>query len=271
MVTFIFRRLRSVFLLFSVFALSACGTIQTIAYTTPNPFPGREIKQVKLMLNVYSLKNPAPTVIYMHGCSGLDGAYLDWKNKLNDWGYNVVMPDSLRSRGVSTACARQGVAGVSHNDRLEDLLEAAKWINTQPWHSGKIGVIGYSMGANAAMNLASNGGVLTSEKQDAYKNTLISAAVAYYPFCSSAHRSADIPTLVLIGAADTWTPPHSCTFIMEVNKNIESIIYPGVHHSFDTPGFNQINRHGHMIKYDAFAAADAERRTRLFFSKYLLN
>ena len=271
MVTFIFRSLRSAFLLFSVFTLSACGTIQTLAYTTPNPLPEREIKQVKLMLNVYGLKNPAPTIIYMHGCSGIDGAYLDWKNKLNDWGYNVVMPDSLRSRGVISACARQGVAGVSHNDRLEDLLETAKWINTQSWHSGRIGVIGFSMGAIAALNLASNGGVLTSAKQDVYQNTLISAAVGYYPFCAPAHRSANIPTLVLVGADDTWTPPHSCAFIMKVNKHIESIIYPGVHHSFDTPGFNQINRHGHVIKYDAFAAADAEGRTKIFFSKHLRN
>lgn len=271
MVTFDYYRLRSLLLIFCVFNLSACGTTNTTAYTTPNPLPDREIKQVKLLINVYKLKNSGPTIVYMHGCSGIDGAYLEWKNKLNDWGYNVVMPDSLRSRGVSSACAKQGVASVSHNDRLEDLMETAKWINSQPWHSGKIGVIGFSMGAIAAMNLASNGGVLTSAKQDVYKNTLISAAVAYYPFCSAAHGSANIPTLVLVGAADTWTPPHSCAFIMEVNKNIESIIYPDVHHSFDTPGFNQINRQGHMVKYDSFAAADAERRAQIFLTKYLLN
>ena len=271
MATLIYKRLRYVFLMFIVFTLSACGTIKTVAYITPNPLPDREIKQIKLLLNVYPLKNPGPTIVYMHGCSGLDGVYLEWKNKLNDWGYNVVIPDSLRSRGVNSACARQGVAGVSHNDRLEDLLETAKWIRTQSWHSGKIGVIGFSMGANAAMNLASNGGVLSSAKQDVYKNTLISAAAAYYPFCSAAHRSATIPVLVLVGAADTWTPPHSCAFIADANKNIESIIYPDVHHSFDVAGLNQVNRHGHTVKYDAFAAGDAEKRTRVFFSKHLLN
>ena len=71
--------------------LSGCVTTDPLRYKQLNPMPAEEAKEVALILNTYPLKTPSPTVIYAHGCSGLDGAYLDWKNKLNDWGYNVLV------------------------------------------------------------------------------------------------------------------------------------------------------------------------------------
>lgn len=262
-------------LLFLVFVLSGCVTTNTIQYRQLNPLPTEEAKQVSLIINTYPLKTPSPTVIYAHGCSGLDGAYLDWKNKLNGWGYNVVQPDSLRSRGTNSACKKSGVANITHNDRLEDILKTAEWVKKQPWHKGKIGVIGFSMGGMAALNLSANGGTLyayTAETpRDVYQNTNISAAIAYYPFCRLDHVKAKIPTLILVGGADSWTPPTWCNYLATENKNIELKIYSNVHHGFDTPGLNQVNRHGHTVKYDANAARDAESRTKAFFEKYLNN
>lgn len=263
------------FLIFFITSLTGCVTNDSIKYTQLNPLLMQTPKQVNLIINSYPLKNQSPTVIYAHGCSGLDGAYLDWKNKLNNWGYNVVQPDSNRSRGINSACASRGVSGVSHYDRLEDLLETAKWIKTQPWHTGKIGVIGYSMGAMASLNLAANGGelhIIKSEtKIDAYKNTDISAVVAYYPYCRLGHKNATIPTLILAGELDDWTPPTLCNLLSQQNTNINSKIYPGAYHSFDTPGFDQVNRHGFRIKYNAIAAFDAENLTKEFFEKHLKN
>ncbi len=252
--------------------LSGCVTTDSLRYKQLNPMPAEEAKEVALILNTYPLKTLSPTVIYAHGCSGLDGAYLDWKNKLNDWGYNVVQPDSLRSRGLTTYC---NVPGSKNNDRIEDLLKTAEWVKEQPWHKGKIGVIGFSLGAMAALNASSNGGDLYIFKPttpfDTYKNINISAAVAYYPLCQPKHRDAKIPTMILIGDADDWTPPIWCGYIAGENEKITLKIYPGVHHAFDTPGYNQINKFGHMIKYDHQAAIDAEQRTKEFFEKYLKN
>lgn len=262
-------------LLFLVSALAGCVTTNTIQYTQLNPLPSQKPKEVSLIINTYPLKTPSPTVIYAHGCSGLDGAYLDWKNKLNGWGYNVVQPDSLRSRGSNSACKANSVGNVTHNDRLEDVLKTAEWVKKQPWHKGKIGVIGFSQGGMAALNLSANGGTLyayTAETpRDVYKNTNISATVAYYPYCQPDHVKAKIPTLILVGESDDWTPPFYCHHLPKENPNIELKIYPGVHHSFDTPGLNQINRYGYMIKYDTDAAEDAEKRTKTFFEKYLKN
>jgi len=255
--------------------LSGCVTTDSLRYKQLNPLPTQKPKEVSLIINTYALENPSPTVIYAHGCSGLNGAYLDWKNKLNDWGYNVVQPDSLRSRGFNTACSSSGLVNVTNNDRLEDVLKTAEWVKKQPWHKGKVGVIGYSMGAVAALNLAGDGGNLYIFKletpRDVYQNINISAAVAYYPSCKPEHVKAKIPTLILVGDSDDWTPPFFCDYLANENPNIDLKIYPSVHHGFDTPGLNYINRYGYTIKYDANAAQDAEKRTKEFFEKQLKN
>lgn len=259
----------------SLALLMGCATTETVRYTQPSTQPTQKAKQVNLKIYTYLLKEPSPTVIYMHGCSGLDGAYLEWKKRLNDWGYNVVMPDSNSSRGFTSACASQGVANVSHNERLEDLLETAQWVSQQPWQRGKIGVIGYSMGAMATLNMSANGGELLlsqpNGKLAAYENKNISAAVAYYPMCRLGHKNAQIPTLIFVGELDTWTPPIHCKTLADQNKNINLTLYPGVYHSFDTPGFDQVNRHGHRIKYDSKAAQDSIIKTQEFLDKYLKN
>ncbi len=254
--------------------LSGCVTTDPLRYKQLNPMPAEEAKEVALILNTYPLKTPSPTVIYAHGCSGLDGAYLDWKNKLNDWGYNVVQPDSLRSRGFNSACKRVGVANITHNDRLEDILKTAEWIKEQPWHKGKIGLIGFSMGGRATLNLASDGGDLYIFKPttpfDTYKNKNISAAVAYYSYCQIKHN-ASIPTLILNGAEDMQTPSTWCGYIAEKNKNIRLKVYPDTYHGFDTPGASGINKIGIKNEYNATVASDAEQRTKEFFKKYLKN
>lgn len=260
--------MKKIFLIIASVWLTGCVTTQTVSYKALNPLPGETPKQIDLIVNVYHLKTSAPTVIYMHGCSGLDGAYIDWRNKLNDWGYNVVQPDSLRTRNANTACKR---GKVSHNDRIEDLMATAEWVNQQPWHTGKIGVIGFSMGGQAALNSSSDGGDLYQIKPNTYKNKNISVSIAYYPSCLPQHKNASIPTLILIGDADNATPPVWCKFIAEEGKNISLKIYPGVHHSFDTPGFNHVSRFGWTVKYDAPAAADAEKRTREFLKKHISN
>lgn len=267
--------IRVMILLNSALLISGCVTNERLRYTQINPLPNREANQVSLIINTYPLKTPSPTVIYAHGCSGLDGAYLNWKNKLNDWGYNVVQPDSLRSRGFKSACKKVGVANITHNDRLEDILKTAEWIKEQPWHQGKIGLIGFSMGGRAALNLASDGGDLyifkSTTPSDRYKNINISVAVVYYSFCQPMHKNATIPVLILNGANDTQTPSTWCQFIAEENKNIDFKLYPDTFHGFDTPGAYGMNKIGFVNQFNETAAKDAESRTKGFFEMHLKN
>ncbi len=70
------------------------------------------------------------------------------------------------------------------------------------------------------------------------------AVVAFYPALCSDQRepaswTSDIPLLVLIGAADVWTPAAPCrSFIAGAvarGSPIEMQIYPGAYHLFDAP------------------------------------
>ena len=58
-----------------------------------------------------------------------------------------------------------------------------------------------------------------------------------------------VPTLILIGELDDWTPANECRNLAEGRDDcgisrekgqgipIEIIVYPGAHHDFDVPNF----------------------------------
>lgn len=83
-------------LIIGVLSLVGCATSESIKYTQLNPPAAQKAKLVNLNVYTHLLKKPSPTIIYAHGCSGLDGVYLDWKNKINEWGFNVVQPESKK-------------------------------------------------------------------------------------------------------------------------------------------------------------------------------
>ena len=65
------------------------------------------------------------------------------------------------------------------------------------------------------------------------------AAVAYYPPCSVATDQLTIPTIILIGEPDDWSPAKDCERWMERRAGkgapVKLVIYPGAYHSFDLP------------------------------------
>src|SRR5690349_17671274 len=42
---------------------------------------------------------PFPAIIALHGCGGRGAGMLLWERRLNNWGYAVLIPDSLAARG----------------------------------------------------------------------------------------------------------------------------------------------------------------------------
>jgi dienelactone hydrolase len=53
--------------------------------------------------------------------------------------------------------------------------------------------------------------------------------------------SARIPTLILIGRADDWTPPQPCEQMVDGARNRSAraslTVYPGAYHEFDRPDY----------------------------------
>ena len=66
------------------------------------------------------------------------------------------------------------------------------------------------------------------------------SAVAFYPGCRRLRETAwstRVPTLVLIGSADDWTPASTCQQMVAGahgrSARAEIVVYPGAHHDFD--------------------------------------
>src|SRR6185312_10835829 len=65
------------------------------------------------------------------------------------------------------------------------------------------------------------------------------AAVAYYPMCGVARDELSIPTLIMIGELDDWSPAGDCERLMKRRAGrgapVDLIVYPGAYHAFDVP------------------------------------
>lgn len=174
-------------------------------------------------------KLPAPTVLVMHGCGGVDQHHLQWAKQLQEWGFNAVVIDSFKSRSVSSTCTK--VMNVTPLQRAIDAHLTAKWVMTQEWSQRKVGVIGFSHGAWAALH--------ASTKQDAEREvgaSYLTSAVAFYPYCGSSLNfvNRSIPLQIHIGGDDDWTPASLCKDLAR-NWDLDAnyFEYARAHHGFD--------------------------------------
>ena len=71
-------------------------------------------------------------------------------------------------------------------------------------------------------------------------DTKIAGVIAYYPFC---YEGVDpsVPTLILIGDKDDWTPAAACEAVKS-KPNVEVVVYPG-----DTHGFVYLGENGYFL------------------------
>jgi dienelactone hydrolase len=88
------------------------------------------------------------------------------------------------------------------------------------------------------------------------------AAVAFYPGCRAPMQrrwSARLPTLILIGEADDWTPAKPCHDMVKEARGrsaqVEIVGYPGAYHAFDNPHLPVRQRSG--LAYTADGTGNA--------------
>lgn len=238
-----------------VLTLSACQSL-SITYTAKATGYDRE---VTIPIEVVTQSKPSPTVIVAHPSDGLDwNRYVRfWGSLLKSWGYNVILPDSFYGRGFRNKEVMYRAGLVNYDQRAEDMVKVAEWINEQKWHTGKIGIIGFSHGGGAVIRTAN-------------VTTLISAGVAYYPGCFTDDGTTNpkFPVQIHIGSNDTWTTSSRCVNLAKRSSIYDLYLYEGASHSFDIPASTRVLA-GHSLSYDPIATKAAEERTRLFFKKYL--
>jgi dienelactone hydrolase len=175
-----------------------------------------------------------PTVIVLHGSGGTEGHHHTWAERINGWGYHSVLVESFKQRGVSRIVETQSI---NPQERISDVIAAAKWIKEQPWSDGQIAMIGYSHGGNTVFETA-----LVADK-------LFKGGIAYYPYCYGWFSGVKIPIQLHLALDDDWAPATTCSFLYKgifKSKEVITYEYPNSHHGFD-------HTRGYITKFPAMA------------------
>lgn len=213
---------------------------------------------------------PYPAIILMHGCGGIRQSHFNWADVLVKTGYAVLIVDSFRPRSIVRQCG-SGVSAASPSGRVLDAYGALQFLSGLPSIDTKrIGLIGWSHGAIAAMTAVTENGIGQRYPQS------FSAVAALYPYCFPG-RKYFRPVSILIGEADDWTPAQSCRELVDGLKDnphpLDLTVLPGATHAFDDPdtgeGVSVPGDHGkmHWLKYDAEGHQTAIEKIKAFFAK----
>jgi dienelactone hydrolase len=207
---------------------------------------------------------PFPAIVALHGCNGLmnragqiAARYRDWGERLVAAGFVVLYPDSFGSRGIGSQCTIRERRARSSRERVADANAARRWLQSKDWvKADRVGLLGWSSGATSALWTVRPRADIRDGKPD------FRSAVALYPGCrrlSEIAWSARVPTLILIGAADDWTPASACqTMVREArgrSAHAEIITYPGAYQDFDHPNRKLAQRTGLAFSADGSGRA----------------
>lgn len=200
---------------------------------------------------------PFPAVVLLHSCLGLPSDRGSIGSMLAGWGYVALFVDDFTTRGLSDTCA------VDFPEGLADAFGGLAFMTTLPYvDKTRIAAIGYSQGADTALKLAALG------TASAFK-----AVAALYPPCGNRpDAQLQLPTLILVGAADTVTPASYCQQLAgnQSTAEIKLVVYPGAGHVFDDPAFaggKQVL--GMRLQFNQRAAIEAHAELRRFLAATL--
>lgn len=205
---------------------------------------------------------PFPAVVVLHGCAGrgprdtedlLGARYLAH-------GYAMLIVDSFGPRGIGERCT--DFSPGPPVDREMDAYGGLLYLASLPFvDPDRISVVGYSQGAMVALSTVTLGG--TETLFDRHFRT----AIAYYPLCGSLTGAVAIPTLILIGELDDWTPARDCRAMMARRTGegapLRLVVYPGAYHAFNATSLRDKPKSlfGHRLEYNEAADSAALAET----------
>jgi dienelactone hydrolase len=214
---------------------------------------------------------PFPAVIGLHGCAGMhDTTKRKLVDELVGWGYVVLLVDSFATRGIEHACTG-GVPGIIYT-RWSDAFGGLAFLARQSFvDQRRVAAVGFSQGGWVNLLVAEASSLELFVRPS---NLGFRAVVAFNPLCQAVVGRLVIPTLILIGALDQWTPAAHCSEKIGAwrtgGQPVELIIYPDTHHGFYYPHLRPgMTMFGHWVEYNEEAAADASRRMREFLKRHL--
>ncbi len=210
----------------------------------------------------------SPAVVLMHGCGGPKVPSHRWAEQLNRWGYAALVLDSFGPRGIAQVCSEHAL--LSSPARTADAYGALQFLQGRRGiDPDRIGLMGWSHGGNSALWAVNRE---WSRAHQPYPWLRFRATSVFYPGCNFSHASFTTPVLMLMGAADDWTPASPCRRMVKTtfasNGRIELVVYPGATHAFDGVRM-KVQAYGHVLEPNPAATLDAQARVRGFLDKYL--
>lgn len=184
-----------------------------------------------------------PAVVMVHGCGGaygrdgqLNPRHTMWGEYLAAQGYVALMLDSFGARGLKEICTTKfSERTLKESDRVGDAYAALAYLRQRPDVDGQhIAMLGWSHGAGVTLEAITHPSA----------NAGFSAAVAFYPGCTSRNKRSEhfhpyAPLLLLIGEADDWTPAEPCKALAATvaarGEAMQIVTYPDTYHDFDNP------------------------------------
>ena len=195
-------------------------------------------------------------------------------DRLLSWDYVALLVDSFTTRNIDHACTPEKYATEESNilKRTFDAYGALLFLARQAFvDPRRVAVVGTSQGGMVTLLVAEE---RMFELFVNPNNLGFRAAVALYPPCSAAGARPTIPTLILVGEFDDWTPAKDCARTIarwgNAGPSVQLVTYPGAYHSFDVPALQPGRMmFGHWLEYNAEAAEDAHPRIRAFLADHL--
>jgi dienelactone hydrolase len=179
--------------------------------------------------------------------------------------------DSYGPRGISNTCSEPISADILDGYAALDFL-----VRQSDVDGSKVALLGTSRGGGLTLISVEQGAIERLSKRK------FKAAVALYPPCVGDSGLVTIPTLVLIGASDDWTPADDCRDMAAGHSsigvsrgpgdrlNLRLVVYPGAYHSFDNdrlqPGLRYF---GHWVEYNDAATLASVEQVRTFLQHEL--
>ena len=214
---------------------------------------------------------PFPGVIVIHHLPGWDEATKEMTRKLAYHGYAAFSPHLHHREGPGSPeeiSAKVRAAGMVPDKRcIGDIDAAIRYLETQTYYRGKVGVIGFCSGGRQAYLVACNikridaavdcyGGKVVAKPEDLTERQPVAPI--------DMTKNLACPLLGLFGAEDTSPSPQDVARIEEelkrFNKKYEFHSYENAGH-----GFFSVDR----PNYRVHAAVDGWQKVLAWFEKYL--
>lgn len=252
--------------------LSGCVITSGVTVPSTNYY---DKKVVDLQPEVFLVgQERRPTVIVLHGSGGVEAHHRDWAKLINSWGYNAVVFDSFRPRGVRDVNGKS--FQVPPLQRAVDAEMVAEWIKSQPWSTDKLCAIGFSHGGLTVLGIDMNG-YLTREvgRRHSFR-----CGVNYYgiPLSDMFFYETTMPVQIHVGSNDGSNDlSRNRDFAKKFASNTQLFVYQGAEHGFDrvgtditVKGTEGLVKDGYYrIKGDPAARAESIERVKVFFDAQL--